>query len=206
MPLSALESIGDAELGEISAQKGIALQFGLDINADPGTGQNLTSLCGSTLAALLSGPCRLAVNFANRTDSGGEWLVAKGMYGSLVIDTINLDAGYLGDAAQTSGFYDVDKFRDEGGSCLLLIACGSDGSPDGAFDNLPSIVFSMPTATWSEYTHVKLGLTITGMAVEYGATGYNSDLNGSFLGAKIADNSSDLAGIAFTGDVYIFGF
>lgn len=203
-PLQALEAMAEEEMQAVSGQAGVALELGMDFNTNPDGSIALTN-CDT-----LAGPCRLAISFANRTD---EWLVLKGYYGNFSIPTLNLDAAYLSDAGNDIALFDDRKFRDDAGNCLL-----PGGTCDTAtLDSMAAMKLSLPSATGSYdpttetssgYTNIAFGMTLTGAAIEFGAgaTGYNANANGSFLGLRVADNNGPFADVNVSGGAYIFGF
>lgn len=232
--LADMTPIDDGQLQTITGQSGIALGLELDINVVDINEDGLVDLngpdfqtiqdCGSgDFTSGVAGTCRLALNFANRP---GEWLVLKDYYGSVRIDNLYLDGGHLSDAGNATSSYDPDKFLDSDGSTCLVDPsgndCGADGVPPAYFDDLAAIVVSMPgsyngnqfTPTGydssngqsSGYDSLTMGLTIGGMSVEYGVSGYSQNQLGSFIGVKIADNNSPYAGADVQGQAYVFGF
>ena len=202
--LQAMEAMAEEEMQAVSGQAGVALELGMDFNTNADGSISLTD-CNT-----LAGPCRLAISFANRTD---EWLVLKGYYGNFSIPTLNLDAAYLSDAGNDTTLFDDRKFRDDAGNCLL-----PGGTCDTAtLDSMAAMKLSLPSATGSYdpttgtssgYTNIAFGITLTGAAVEFGAgaTGYNANANGSFLGLRVADNNGPFTGVNVSGNAYIFGF
>lgn len=198
-----LVAIDEAALEEVTGQAGIAVEFRLDMNTD----SNGTPLAGLSSCSGLSNPCRLAIEFANRTD---QWLVFKDFYGNLVIDTLFLDGGHLSDAGHSTGYFDVTKFQGDGGVCLIPGGCttGNISSMAALKLSYPSVASSYTPGTGvsTGYSSYQLGLTLGRIAVEFGTTAYNGDANGSFMGVKVADNNGVLAGADIRGTAYVFGF
>lgn len=203
-PAFAMEILEETELQSITGQAGVALELGMDFNTNPDGSIALTD-CDT-----LSGPCRLALSFANRTD---EWLVLKGYYGNFSIPTLNLDAAYLSEAGSDPSLFDSSKFLDEAQNCLL-----PGGTCDtSALDNMAAMKIGLPTSIGhydpgtqisSGYNNILFAMTLTGTAVEFGSgpTGYNANNNGSFLGIRVKDTNSAFAGVNVQGNAYIFGF
>jgi hypothetical protein len=144
-----------------------------------------------------------------------EWLVLKDAYTLINIPTGYLNGGVLGDAPAPDGTHPFNTavFQDQGGNCLLGATCnwatlqtlnGLETSYPQQYGMTPS--YNHTTGVSAGYTSFEMGLNIGRMAVEYGATGYNADLNGSFMGIQVADNNSYLAGASIQGVGYVFGF
>jgi hypothetical protein len=230
-----MKPVDDLVLQGVTGQSGIAIGLELDINVVDINGDGLVDInngqfqqvtgCGlGNFDSSPAGTCRLALNFANRAN---EWLVLKDFYGSLRIDNLYLDGGYLSAADSDPATYDSSKFFDSSGNCLLGngIDC-SDLSTGVGFENLPAMVVRMPGSysggaftdptytpgspgtggVSSGYDSIRMGLTIGGASIEYGATGYAQNNLGSFLGISIADNNSAYAGADVRGSAYVFGF
>lgn len=214
-----MKVIDDESLSAISGQLGINVGISIDLNAavielaDNVTVDAPVAGCGVAAANYkdgLPGTCRLALEIVNRT---GEWLVFKDFYGHLRIPDFYIDGGTFAEAGGAS-FFDGSKFLDDDGSSCLLGDCVTAASLAG----LNAIVFSVPpsepaapgynpgTGISSNYDDLSLALTIGGMAVEYGAAGYDADIQGSFLGLKIADNNNIYAGADIQGKAYVYGF
>lgn len=204
-----MELMPDQELQTVDGQQGIALGLDYYINADA-SGAPLASL--SNCSGLLN-PCRMGVQIAGRT---GEWLVVKDTYATLRIDTVRLDSGLMGAAGSTTTTFDDTRFRSPSGTCLLAGGACTTASIDAINAlvlSFPSTTLSYSTATKvsSGYTNMQLGANIGRLAVEFdtgspATLGYNRDVNGSFVGLRIADNNSNLAGITFMGKAYVYGF
>lgn len=200
----ALDPMAEEEMQAVIGQAGVALELGMDLN---------TNADGSIALAdcdTLSGPCRLALSFANRSD---EWLVLKGYYGNLSIPTLNLDAAYLSEAGNDVTLFDSSKFLNDANECLL-----PGGNCDTeTLDSMAAMKLSLPEVSGSYdpateistgYTNIAFGMTLTGTAVEFGASenGFNANANGSFLGLRVADENGPFAGVNVQGNAYIFGF
>lgn len=197
----AWEVLPDAALSETTGQEGIGLQIELRINANA-AGQPLTLPADLTLAAnptdyancgsltnFSSTGCRLALQFANRLDNGGEWLVAKNFYGRILWPLMYVDSGTT--PATASPYVDLDRFKDKNGTPLIA-------SPN----SIPYVSLSYPKEIeiWN--------MTIGGLSIEYGATGYlNNAGNKSVGGIKISNSVPGLpATVNFQGSIGIYGF
>ncbi|WP_146026893.1 DUF6160 family protein [Alcanivorax sp. MD8A] len=235
MASADMVAMGDNSLAAVAGQSGISIGIELDINVQDMNGDGVVDLTGNNFTPI-SGcgtgnyddgsflTCTLALSFANRAN---EWLVIKDYYGSMRVDNLFLDAGYLVDAGNDPTTYAPGKFLDSDGSTCLIDPtgnnCGSSGVPPSYFDDLAGLMIRAPgsrdaagnftaptynpTSRQSDgYDSLRLGLSIGGMAVEYGATGHSQNVNGSFLGLKIADNNSPYAGADIQGQAYLFGF
>lgn len=196
-PAVAIEPLSDEALASATGQEGIGMQLELRINTDangqPLTNPPLAANAGefancNSLTNFSSPGCRLALKFANRNDGGGEWLVAKNYYGRLVIPLAFLDSGFT--SAVSTPYADLDRFKDKNGVPLLATP-----------NNIPYLKLSFPKELeiWN--------MTIGGLAIEYGATGYLSANNRSVGGIKISNSAPNLpATIDFKGSIGIFGF
>ncbi len=167
----SIQSLDDNALAEVTGQEGVAVDLEMRLNTDA-TGAPLATLsnCAGTF-----NPCRLALQLNNRNSGAGEWLVIKDMYGKLNIRDLFLDEA---DLASSSTYLDANRFRDKNGVCLIA-SCNPNG--------LPALALSFPGAVGTFEADINLYLNIGRVAVEYGATGYNADANGSFLGLRISD-------------------
>lgn len=173
------EIASEAELSSVTGQEGIAVELTIRLNADA-LGNKLP-FCTATPSQ-----CQLGINYANRNDSGGEWLVLKDYYGVLSIPTLNLSGAYTPSAS--TPYRDMTRFQDENGGQLL-------NDPN----NLPALEL--------EYKEpIKLLLHIGGAAIEYGATGYATTDSRSFLGLHIGNVGGQMAEIDIRGKAYVFGF
>jgi hypothetical protein len=211
-----LGALSDGEMGSVLGQEGIALSLNLYFNS---TQSATPASDGLPLGALsscagIANPCHFGIKINNREDAGGEWLVFKDFYASLRVGSLNIDVEpLLSAAANNTAYFDATRFQGDAGACLL----GTGNCTADYINTLPGLRLSTPATTTSYdpvgglssgYTSVELGLNIGRMATEFGATGYNSDVNGSFMGVRIDDNNvnSNFAGAAISGKVYVFGF
>lgn len=196
-PVFALEAMSDGELSTHSGQEGVAMFMELRLNADT-NGQPLTSPsmaanssdfanCGS-LADYSSTGCRLALNFANRNDLSGEWLVLKNFYGTAKIPLMYIGATKT--PAAPTAYEDLDRFKDENG--VPLLASPHDSAA-------LQVEFPEDIEIWN--------LTIGGLSIEYGATGYLNNAKPSFGGLKISNSVPNTpALISAQGRMSIYGF
>lgn len=210
----ALDVMDDASMGTVVGGDGIALGLEYGVNTD----QN-----GDPLAALGAGctnttSCRFAYKIAARESGGGTWTVFKESYMSLKIPALNIGVlPAMSAVGSNTAYYDASRFMN-GTTCLLPSGDCSTVVTSG-IGTLPAMMLFYPvstptytpgttaaTSTSAGYTSLGLGMTIGRMALEFGATGYNADANGSFLGAKIADNNGNFAGMAIAGKAYVYGF
>lgn len=193
----ALEPLQDADLSEETGRQGIAMFIDFRINADalgqpltaPATTANPAAFanCGS-LSDFSSTGCRLAVKFANRNDNGGEWLVAKNIYGRINIPLMHIGAGY--NPTTATPYENLDRFKDESGAPQIA-------SPHGSA--ALQVSFPQEIELWN--------VTVGGFGIEYGATGYMNNDKPSFGGIKISNSSPNMpALINAQGTMSIYGF
>lgn len=188
LPLSAvaMEELSQDELSGVTGQEGIRLGLELrmntDENAQPITAGTGFTNCGSA-TNLTSTSCRLAIQFANRVD---EWVVFKNFSAYLNAPAIYLDAARTPVAA--TPYEDLERFRDENGVPLLA-------SPH----DIPNIAFTFPEP-------IQLGITIGGISVEYGATGYLNPNSNSFMGLKVGNTDGGPAVLNAEGSMQWYGF
>lgn len=171
------------EMGTVTGQEGISFEWDLRINADA----NGNSLCPGTLTNV---ECRMAIKFANREESGGEWLVFKQFSGRLNFTRFNLDADTS--PAGASPYADTSRFEAYGGGVV---------SPY----NKPRLLMTFPEPL--EIYNFRIG----GMSIEYGngagGTGFLAPSERSFIGLAINNSiANQPATLALEGNVLIFGF
>lgn len=205
-PALALDVMSDDSLSATTGQEGIGLLMEMRINADeqgkpltaPTLAANASDFtnCGN-LNNFSSPGCRLAISFQGRNSGGNPiWLVFKNYYGRQFFPAIFLDSGIT--PASASPYADLDRFKDQNGVPLLA-------SPN----NIPYLKFSAPKdlEIWN--------MTVGGLAIEYGATGYLNTNNKSVGGIKISNsagvidangNSNLPATVSIKGSVGLFGF
>lgn len=163
-------------------------------------------------------------NHSGLTSAAGEWLVYKDGYLSLKTTRLSLDAAFLGGAGSSASafesFYLPSRFEDSDGNCLLegVSNCSNTSVALDALRNMPAMRSHYPatsgsynpaTRTATGYEDTQIGLRIGGLAVEYGSDASNPYLqnaNGSFMGLTLSDNNRAMAGIAFGGSFYLYGF
>lgn len=216
-PAVAMQAMEDSDLGDVVGQEGISIKLELRVNADA-AGAPLSGAGDDINCNGLTGPCTFSLGFANRP---GEWLVFKEYYYALRVDNQYLDASTLSETGSNAAYFDAaeslpgtsgnSRFEDSSGTCLL-----SGGCTAANIATLQAMRMSVPaTATSydrtgngssSGYTSVLLGGSVGGLAVQFGATAYDTPTTASFLGLNIRDNNSNFAGVKLTGNVYLFGF
>lgn len=181
----------DEEMAGVTGQQGVALLLELRMNADA-NGAPLASLSS---CAGLNNPCKLGIRLANRAGGGGEWLMLKDFFGRLFIDGLNVD-GSFNPAAYTA-YRNDNRFKNEAGTCLL---------PGCDPRNLPALQLSFTGSPGVFENDITIGLEVGRMALEYGATGFNNDANGSFLGLRVRDTGGRTTTIDVDGKIRVYGF
>lgn len=221
----SLQPLSEDEMGAVTGQKGILVSLDYYYNSDQANGgAPLTTNGCSTpngTTSLENMNCRFAVQLENRET---EWLVFKNGYASAAVKRLSLDGSYLnesrGSGAAYTGWFSASKFSDDSG-CLL----GAGNCTAGYVSSLAALRTHYPetggsytpgTHSVTGYDDVLFGMYFEGVAVEPNSApglqdGWNSarpggDVNGSFLGLKIADNNGYQAHIAIGGDFYLYGF
>lgn len=201
--------LDDVDLSGISAQSGVAIDMALQVNSDS-AGNPLSSLAYCSGSA---NPCKMAFQFYNRASGGGEWVVWKDFFGVLNLNNVWLDAGQTSSSA--SPYPDIgvnNRFMSSGASPTCL----PDASKTSATcaDALRGIPMLSMQFNQGNAAGLQLFMNLGRVAVEYGATGYNSDLRGPALGVLIGDTrGTDLttptayaAQIKIGGKVGLYGF
>jgi hypothetical protein len=209
----AMQPMGDAEMSDVSGREGVLLDVELRLNTDasgsPLNNANLTNCAGSGGAQ--NSDCRFALKAQGRD----EWVLFRGVYGSINITGLKLDAGVLSGAGAPTGNFDATRFQDPGGNCLLpggtCTAAALSEQPALKFEYLPGNTpsYDPGTGVSSGYDSLKVGFNIeeTRLIFNDSNAGFTTDVNpGSFLGAKIRDNNSPRAGISISGRSYVYGF
>lgn len=186
-----LQELSNDEMAEVVGFRGVGLLLELNMNTDA-SGVPLASLsdCAGT-----NNPCKLGILIANRSGGGGEWLMLKDFFGRLFIDGLNVD-GSFNPAAYTD-YRDDNRFKNDAGTCLLA-ACDP--------RNLPALQLAFTGSPSAFENDVTIGLEVGRMSIEYGATGFNSDVNGSFLGLRVRDTAGPTTSIDIDGKVRVYGF
>lgn len=244
-----LELYWNAQKSSSAAVDGTAI-----VDSNPNLAGN-QSCAGSSAVADL---CRTGWQFANRgqrtvsltpiqgtgtQNLNGQWLVFKDSYMALKMPNLYLNGGEVGNAraftqslsaaAGYNGFFDISRFQNVAGSCLLPDGTGGTACTQANILKTPSLImqqkvsvsgsnpsYNTATRVSSNYDSISLGFTIGRLAIEYDCTvvntvscpavtnalGYNRDANGSFMGLNIRDNNSNFAGIAVGGRMYLYGF
>lgn len=198
---NALESIPDNELSDVSAQQGVALDLEFRMNTDANSAP-LASLgnCTGTTAA---NKCKMAIHLNNRDSGGGEWLVLKDIYGSFIIKNLYIDAASLPAAA--SPYANDSRFLDQAGTVCLPDGLGASGCA-ARLQGKPTLSMQYPGLYTVFESDVQVHLNIGRAAIEYGATGYNNDLRGSFMGVLVSDTTQTRAKIDIDGKIQLYGF
>lgn len=173
-----LQPLDEEALGNVTGKEGIALDFELRQNADA-NGNPLASLnnCSG-----VGNPCLLAVQFNERTDLGGEWLVIKDFYGVMRLNDLWLDGENTPGSA--SGYANANVFR-KGVDCLLIGSNETSCIPN----NVPALMMHFPGTYAAFEDDIELFLNIGRMSVQYGAAGFlpANDDGKSFLSLRISD-------------------
>ncbi|KGD65760.1 hypothetical protein Y5S_00984 [Alcanivorax nanhaiticus] len=205
--------MADAEMGDITGQKGILLSLQYYYNSHPNLDGAAVSDCATPNGgtSLNNMNCRFAVQLKNRED---EWLVFKNGHASIDLTRIALDASILGDSggASNTSLFNPEKFEDVDGSCLLTGAAGGCDGEAPTIAAMAGLRLSYPVGTNGEnFGNVRFGLFFEGLAVEPNAlapntNGWEGTDRGSFMGLNIADNAGHQANISFGGDFYLYGF
>lgn len=224
----AMQPMADQDLAAVTGQQGVALELQFRINTDA-SGNPLSTLtnCGGGSGPFTNSECRFALHFNNRNDcsgaalgtgtctagsaGSGEWLLFRGVYGFFNIQDINLNAGVLSQPGDPAGYFDVTKFEDDTGTCLVAGGC-----TDANIKSSPALAFNYPTPSPSYnpstgvstgYSSLEVGIGIKEALIAYGQTAYNdTTTTGSFLGVDVADNNGGPAGVAVSGTAYVYGF
>ena len=156
--------------------------------------------CTGTTAA---NKCKMAIHLNNRDSGGGEWLVLKDIYGSFIIKNLYIDAASLPAAA--SPYANDSRFLNQVGTVCLP----DNGVAAGCAARLtskPALSMSYPGSATTFESDVQWHLNIGRAAIEYGATGYNNDLRGSFMGVLVSDTTQTRAKIDIDGKIQLYGF
>ncbi|MFZ5722974.1 MAG: hypothetical protein ACOY33_04875 [Pseudomonadota bacterium] len=196
--VGSMVELTDGVLQGITGQEGVSLDIELRMNTDA-AGVPLSSLSS---CAGNNNPCKLALAFNNRPD---KWLMLKDYYG-----TINIPKLYINKTtapATVSAYKDLTRFQDSAGNCLL--GAGKSGNcVDADIQSHPALKLSSPGVTGTFENDILANLFIGRVAIETGATGYNNDANGTFLGLQLRDTSTSApqARIDIDGHLALFGF
>lgn len=189
LPLSGwamgLQPLDEETLGNVTGQEGIALDLELRQNADANANP-LTSLDG---CSGVGNPCLLAVQFNNRTDLGGEWLMIKDFYGLMRLNDLWLDGADT--PAGASPYSNPAIFRNGAGACLL----GGSNAASCIPNDVPALMMHFP-GTYAEFEEdIEIFLNIGRMSVQYGSEGFLAvnDDNKSFLSLRVSDLRTSIA-------------
>lgn len=175
----ALTPLDTDELEGISGREGIALDLELRLNVTE-TGARSPS-CSDVVGAATNLRCFTALQLANRggnaigpTSAFDEWLVLKGFYGSLKINTLLLDGVELPSTNTSS--YVASRFP---------VGYNPARNP-----TRPAIQFRFAGAYNVFETDMEMYLDIPRASIEYGPTGYQNDNLGSFIGLRVGDKGT----------------
>ncbi|EKF74102.1 hypothetical protein A11A3_10601 [Alcanivorax hongdengensis A-11-3] len=224
----SLQPLSEEELGAVTGQKGILVSMEYYFNSSPDDDSNTGfNEAGAPIAgadgcstpnggsSLENMNCRFGIQLKNRET---EWLVAKNGYASLVVNKLSLDASKLNESRGSSktGWFDPATFQDPDHNCLLETGCSaaSIAALAGLRTSYPNTggSYDSSSKTVTGYSDARFGMYFEGLAVEPNSAvnvqdGWSrGNINGSFMGLKIADNNGYQAGIAFGGDFYMYGF
>lgn len=196
----SMQELPDDVLQAISGQEGVSLDIEVRLNTDS-AGVPLASLSN---CAGNNNPCKLAIAFNNRPD---KWLMLKDYYGTLFIPKLYIDKTVNPEAAAGSPYKELARFQKSNGDCLL--GAGHAGNcVDADIQNQPALKLYSPGATGAFENDIMANLFVGRVAIETGATGYDNDANGTFLGLQLRDTSTSApqARIDVDGHVAMFGF
>lgn len=189
LPLSGwamgLQPLDEEALGNVTGQEGIALDLELRQNADANANP-LASLDG---CSGVGNPCLLAVQFNNRTDLGGEWLMIKDFYGLMRLNDLWLDGADT--PAGASPYSNPAIFRNGAGTCLL----GGSNAASCIPNNVPALMMHFPGAYAEFEEDIEIFLNVGRMSVQYGSEGFLAinDDNKSFLSLRVSDLRTSIA-------------
>ncbi len=220
MPVWALQPLSDAVLSDATGQDGIAMQIDFHLNTG-NNGQPLSTLgvnggagcsspmqSGSVTMAAAPNPCRIAIQ-ASRPNNPNLWLVFKDLYGFLSIPNLMIDE--QNNPSSATPYADPKRFEDQNGNCLISTGCGgslAQGLPTMELHFHPNGTVAGDCTATATSCDINLFMNVGRISMEYGATGYNNDSNGSFMGLRISDLSGAYAParMNFDGQVRIYGF
>lgn len=200
VPGHAMRELADDALQAVSGQEGASLDIELRLNTDA-AGKPLASLSD---CAGNNNPCKLAIAFNNRPD---KWLMLKDYYGTVFIPKLYIDKTINPEAAAGSPYKELARFQKSNGDCLL--GAGHAGNcTDTDIQNHPALKLYAPGATGTFEDDIRANLFVGRVAIETGATGYDNDANGTFLGLQLRDTSTSApqARIDVDGHIAMFGF
>ncbi|MCC1498199.1 DUF6160 family protein [Alcanivorax sp. 1008] len=214
----SMTPLDDAELSRSTGQDGIAIDLEVRSNVNE-SGVPLTGVGQECEGVSAATRCYLGLQWSSRPN---EWLVFKGLFMQARVSDLYLDAAfrpagviagntisvpggyYTGFGAPTSSYYNASRFQDESNNCLLA-GCNPGGDAALKLSYPGNTAAYTGTGFESDF---EIDLFIPRVAVEFGATAYSADSNGSFLGLRIASSEAgqSAARIDFDGRVLVFGF
>ncbi len=201
----SLQAMNDADLGDVTAREGVAIDFDFSLNANTnGTAIAAFNNCKNTNL------CNIALQFNNRGDTW--WTVYKDTYGSTLMRNLFLDGAFSPTSA--SGYANSSRFLNSAGTVCLPNPAVAVGVCATAIQDKPLIAFTYqstdgfgPAVAYTTFENdVQTHLHVGRVAVEYGATGYSADLRGSFMGLRISDTQQLRARIDVDGRAFLTGF
>lgn len=99
--VSAMEVLDDTQLSEVNGQAGAYIDLELRLNHF-GTGANKNTFDTTYCTSVNLKYCRLAISPNNRTSAGNkQWLVFKGIQGTIIIQNLKIEGADLLYAANT---------------------------------------------------------------------------------------------------------
>lgn len=196
--VSGMVALADEVMQNITGQEGVSLDIEVRLNTDA-NGVPLTTLSS---CAGNNNPCKLGIAFNNRPNL---WLMLKDYYGTINIPKLYIDKTNA--PATVSAYKDLTRFQDGAGGCLLG-AGKTTACVDADIQNQPALKLSAPGVTGTFENDILMNLFVGRVAIESGATGYDNDANGTFLGLQLRDTSTSApqARIDVDGHIAMFGF
>ncbi|MFN3586106.1 MAG: hypothetical protein ACK4UT_01265 [Moraxellaceae bacterium] len=203
LPAQELSALSEAELSDIAGQQGVLVNLRLLNNMSRNNLGQLVRDADCTSSITLN-RCRIGLELAQP----GTWLMLKEYYGSLHINDLRMETGFL--PTTPSGFQNYNRFRDGAGNCLLA------GNPTNCNPvGMVAIKNSYPLsndAIPSVYDDVHSFMNIGRAWLEFtggGSEGYMKDTSpNSAFGTRLSDSRAlnAPAQMRFRGNAYVFGF
>lgn len=192
-----MSPLSESEMQDVSGQQGVLFDITLRNNVNASNAP-----IGCTVAIGVPNPCRVGLEFAARA---GVTLMLKEFYGTLEINDLRLDAGFM--PSGNTLYYNPARFRDANGTDLIP---GANPASDAA------ILFTYPGIDAAgTYNDLLSFMNIGRTWLEFDSTvapvtpGYNRDTSlDSVLGVRLADSSglNAAARMRFLGTGYVYGF
>lgn len=182
--LAGMQSLSDADMGDVLGQDGLAINLEFRINAKADGDPVESSEC-PTVAGLTGGAsCRLAINLADRD---GIWIVMKSYRGIIKLTNIRLDASVFGgstihrDITTYMGGYDPNN------KPAIRLTSGNWANTLGANCELaPASVSCNTYLNTASYTDATVALSIERLTAEFDAGGQPGYLLDAVPGAPLA--------------------